>query len=226
MLARTLFLTFHGIGEPVTKLSAGEEGYFVTVDTYRRTIDALEEFESNSGNQICITFDDGNLSDYQVGVPALLDVGRTGHFFVLAGRIGQQGYLSGKHIRDMVASGMTIGSHGWKHVDWRKLNHAGRKQELYDARRKIEDVAGIGVTEAAIPFGLFDRRVLAALKEGGYGKVSTSTAGLCYDNAWFRPRWSVKQDFDPKLDLPQRLSVKQICKGTAYAQLRRLRYFV
>lgn len=224
MLTKTLVLTFHGIGEPVVPLSEGEGRYFVPVEIYRRTIAALDGLEKRSGCRIPVTFDDGNLSDYAVGVPALLDAGRTGEFFVLAGRIGQQGYLSGPQIRDMVASGMKIGSHGWDHVDWRKLDEAGRQREFYDARRRIEDEAGVPVREAAIPFGAFDPAVLACLKSAGYRQVSTSTSGMSYEKAWFRPRWSVMDTFSPERDLPPRLTFSKVLKGTAYAQLRRLRY--
>ncbi|MBD8892427.1 polysaccharide deacetylase family protein [Roseibium litorale] len=224
MLTTNLAITFHGIGEPIVPLSEGEGRYFVPVETYRRTIACLDKLEQQSGCRVVVTFDDGNLSDYEAGVPALLDAGRSGEFFVLAGRIGQQGYLNGEQIREMVASGMKIGSHGWDHIDWTKLDEAGRQREFHDARRRIEDEAGVPVLTAAIPFGAFDPLVLSSLKAAGYSQVSTSTSGMGYRDAWFRPRWSVQQDFSPERDLPPRMSFKQILKGTAYAQLRRLRY--
>lgn len=226
MLTKTLVLTFHGLGTPVVPLSEGEGPYFVPVETYRKTISSLAELEKRTSRKIRITFDDGNLSDYSVGVPALLEAGRTGEFFVLAGRIGTKGYLSGAQIRDMVASGMSIGSHGWGHVDWRALDEEGRQREFYDARRRIEDEAGVAVTQAAIPFGAFDRFVLGSLKQAGYSQVSSSNGGLCYASSWFRPRWSPTQAFAPERDLPPRLAFRQVLRGTVYAPLRRLRYRV
>lgn len=224
MLARSLVLTFHGLNEPIVPMEEGAEKYFVPEKTYERAISSLGELENRSGCRISITFDDGNLSDYEIGVPRLLDAGRTGHFFVLAGRIGQQGFLSGMQMREMIAAGMTIGSHGYDHVDWRKLDGAGRQREYFDARRRIEDEIGIEVAEAAVPFGAFDRQVLQDLKAAGYKRVLTSTAGLCYDRSWFQPRWSVMRDFAPDRDLLPRLGLMPMAKGTAYALLRRLRY--
>lgn len=224
MLARSLVLTFHGLNEPIVPMEEGAERYFVSQSCFERTISSLDELESHSGCLISVTFDDGNLSDYDIGVPRLLDAGRTGQFFVLAGRIGQKGFLSGAQMREMIACGMTIGSHGYDHVDWRKLDGAGRQREYFDARRRIEDVIGIEVNRVAIPFGAFDRRVLHGLKAAGYERVYTSTAGLCLESSWFQPRWSVRRGFSPDRDLPRRLGPVSIAKGTAYALLRRLRY--
>ncbi len=224
MLARTLVLTFHGIGDPVVPLVEGEGRYFVAAGTYRRTIEALSALEAAHGARIRVTFDDGNLSDYAVGLPALVDAGRSATFFVLAGRIGMSGYLSGGQLREMLAAGMSIGSHGWDHVDWRKLDEAGRRRELHEARARIADETGHPVDEAAIPFGAFDRQVLGHLKSANYRRVYTSTAGLSMDGAWFCPRRSVTDTFDPDRDIAPQLGLAEVLRGTAYAPLRRLRY--
>ncbi|MFZ2101138.1 MAG: polysaccharide deacetylase family protein [Oricola sp.] len=224
MLARTLVLTFHGIGDPIVPLAPGEGRYFVTADIYRRTIRALADFEAAHNVRIRVTFDDGNLSDHAVGLPALAEAGRRGSFFVLAGRIGARGYLSGDHIREMQSAGMTIGTHGWDHVDWRRLDEAGRKRELHDARKRIEDETGTAVTQAAIPFGAFDRAVLGHLKQAGYARVFTSSGGLSIDGTWFCPRRSVTEDFDPDTDIAPKLTLKEMLRGTVYAPARKLRY--
>ena len=224
MLARTLVLTFHGLGEPIVPLAPGEGRYFVRPETYRETVHALGAIEAHNGIRTRITFDDGNLSDYAVGMPALVDAARSATFFVLAGRIGEPGYLSAAQLREMAGAGMTIGTHGWDHVDWRMLDEAGRRREMIDARRKIEDEAGCRVGEAAIPFGRFDKSVLAQLKRLDYARIHTSSGGLSRDGAWFCPRWSATDTFEPERDLPPRVGPGQILRGTIYAPLRRLRY--
>lgn len=226
MLARTLYLTFHGIGDPVVPLAEGEGRYFVPRSAYEDTIASLSGIEAAHGVRIHVTFDDGNLSDWQFGLPALVKAGRKARFFVLAGRIGKQGYLSGDQIREMQAAGMAIGTHGWDHVDWRRLDAAGRQREWLDARRRIEDETGTPVDHAAIPFGAFDKEVLAGLKQAGYARVYTSTAGLALEGAWFCPRWSVTEGFSAAEDIPARLGLREKLRGTAYAPLRRLRYAI
>ncbi|WP_425419572.1 polysaccharide deacetylase family protein [Oricola indica] len=224
MLANTLVLNFHGIGDPAVPQAPGEDRYFVTEDIYRRTIRALAKQEADSHAKICITFDDGNLSDLAVGLPALAEVGRSALFFVLAGRIGQKGYLSGQDIRELVAAGMSIGNHGWDHVDWTQLDEAGRQRELYDARMRIADAAGVPIDEAAIPFGHLDRALLGHLKDADYSRVNTSSRGLAMDGAWFRPRCSVTSDFDPDRDIAQQFKLRKLVRGTLSAPLRRLRF--
>ncbi|MEI2385402.1 polysaccharide deacetylase family protein [Breoghania sp. JC706] len=224
MLARTLVLTFHGLGDPIVPLASGEGRYFVAEQTYRRTIEALDPLEARHGIRTRITFDDGNLSDYATGLTALVEAGRTATFFVLAGRIDASGYLSGAQLREMAGAGMTIGTHGWDHVAWSGLDEAGRTREMVDARKRIEDTVGAPVNEAAIPFGRFDKTVLAQLKRLGYRRIHTSTGGLSFDDAWFCPRWSVTETFEPARDLAPRVSAGQILRGTLYAPLRRLRY--
>ncbi|MDJ0930983.1 polysaccharide deacetylase family protein [Breoghania sp.] len=188
MLARTLALTFHGIGAPIVSQAPGEGRYFVTEDIFRDTIRSLAGLEAKSGVKIRITFDDGNLSDHAVGLPTLLQNGRTARFFVLAGRIEKIGYLSGTQLREMVAAGMSIGTHGWDHVDWSVLDEAGQRKGTIDARCKIEDEAGCAVREATIPFGRFDKALLAHLKQCDYDRIYTSSGELSCDGAWFCPR--------------------------------------
>jgi len=224
MLARTQVLTFHGIGVPAVPVSTDEQRYFVSPETYRKTIGNLSALEQRHNVRMDVTFDDGNLSDFNIGLPALVEAGRKGRFFVLAGRIGAEGYLNAAQIREIAAAGSTIGCHGHDHVDWRKLDEAGFRKELIDARRKIEDVLGAPVSEAAIPFGRFDRQVLHRLKDAGYSRIYTSSFGLAYDGAWFCPRWSVTDTFDPDRDVTPRLGLKQKVRSSLYAVARRLRY--
>lgn len=224
MLASTQVLTFHGIGEPAVPVSTAEQRYFVSEDVYSKTILALPVLEQQLGVRLEVTFDDGNLSDFTIGLPRLVEAGRSAQFFVLAGRIGAEGYLTAGQMREILAAGSAIGSHGFDHVDWRRLDDAGFRRELVDARQKIEDAIGAPVTEAAIPFGAFDKTVLHRLRQAGFSRVYTSTSGLAYDRAWFCPRWSVTEEFDPGRDIAPRLGIRQKAKSSLYALARRGRY--
>jgi peptidoglycan/xylan/chitin deacetylase (PgdA/CDA1 family) len=224
MLANTLYLTFHGIGAPIVPPAEGELKYFVSPDVFRRTVHMLDGLEEQSGVQAHVTFDDGNLSDYAIGLPSLIEHNRKGIFFVLAGRIGQKGYLSAAQIREIAAAGMTIGTHGHDHVDWRRLDAAGAERELVAARRKIEDELGSPVTYASVPFGRFDRSLLLRLRGLGYERVFTSSMSLALDNTWFCPRRSLTKTFDPATGLMPLAGLDEKVRGVAYAAARRLRY--
>ncbi|NRG16349.1 polysaccharide deacetylase family protein [Rhizobiales bacterium] len=224
MLASELYITFHGIGEPRVPLAPGEERYFVSREQFEMAVETLHGLEERYAIRANITFDDGNLSDFEVGLPVLQKHGRKGRFFVLAGRIGKEGYLSAGQIRELAASGMEIGSHGYDHVDWRGLDQKGRQREFTDARRKIEDVLGKPVMTAALPFGGFDQHVLAHLKTAGFQRVFTSSQGLAMRGSWFCPRRSLTRDFDPASGLAEIVKPPAKFKGVAYALARRLRY--
>lgn len=224
MLANTLYLTFHGIGEPIVRPAEGELKYFVSPDVFRQTIDRLDTLEAQAKVRVHVTFDDGNLSDYSIGLPWLFEHRRKGIFFVLAGRIGQTGYLSAAQIREIAAAGMLIGTHGHDHVDWRRLDAAGAERELITARRKIEDMLGSRVMYASVPFGRFDRALLLRLKTLGYDRVFTSSMSLALDNSWFCPRRSLTEAFDPATDLMPLVGLDEKVRGIAYAAARRLRY--
>ncbi|MXN66616.1 polysaccharide deacetylase family protein [Stappia sp. GBMRC 2046] len=224
MLASELYITFHGIGEPRVALTPGEERYFVSREQFETAVETLARLEDQYGIRAHVTFDDGNLSDFEVGLPVLQKHGRKGRFFVVAGRIGKEGYLSAAQIRELSSAGMEIGSHGYDHVSWRGLDDAGRQREFTDARRKIEDVLGRPVTTAALPFGGFDRYLLNHLKKTGFKRIYTSSQGLAMSGSWFCPRRSLTRDFDPAAGLAELAKPPAKFKGMAYAAARRLRY--
>ena len=190
-----MILNFHGIGEPrqaARSLGQGEADYWISVDTFRVIMDRIAEAIS-SGQSVGITFDDGNRSDIEVGLPVLLERGLTASFFVLAGRLGSPGSLDSEEVQTLAAAGMTIGSHGHDHVDWRRLDHAGTVAEFMTARQRLEAIVGAPVDQAAIPFGAYDRRVLTALRRHGYRCVFTSDGGRA-GAGWLRARTTVRRD--------------------------------
>jgi hypothetical protein len=62
-----------------------------------------------------------------------------------------------------------------------------------DARRRLEDVVGGEVVEAACPFGSYDRRVLGELRRAGYRRVYTSDRGPARRGDWLQPRNTVRR---------------------------------
>ena len=139
-------------------------------------------------SQLVITFDDGNASDAAIALPELVKRGLKATFFVCAGRIGAPHYLDRVALADLLAAGMEIGTHGKDHRNWRGLDETTLDAELGEARRRIEDVCGVAVTKAAIPFGSYDRRLLQRLRRERFECVYTSDRGLARSEAWLKPR--------------------------------------
>jgi peptidoglycan/xylan/chitin deacetylase (PgdA/CDA1 family) len=192
---RQVILNLHGLGMPHCSLELGEKRYWTGPDLLR---DALDAACCHSGVvEVFFTFDDGNRSDLEIGAPLLAERGYFATFFVLAARIDQPNYLSGVDIRALLSMGHRIGSHGADHVDWTGLDNTGVTREMYWARERIEEIARVPISEAALPFGRYDARTLKRLRQAGYTKIYCSDGGDVRSADWPIPRTSLTVDFGP-----------------------------
>jgi peptidoglycan/xylan/chitin deacetylase (PgdA/CDA1 family) len=190
--APRVVVNFHGIGRPGRALEPGEERFWIPRDRFRRILDALAA--ARDGILREITFDDGNASDAEIAAPELAERGLTATFFLLVGRIGAPGSLAEGDIRALAAAGHRIGLHGHAHVDWRSLDEAGRAREFDAARERLAALAGRPVDLAAAPFGLYDRRVTAALRARGFRALHTSDRGRVRGRPFLVPRNCLRAD--------------------------------
>jgi peptidoglycan/xylan/chitin deacetylase (PgdA/CDA1 family) len=142
---------------------------------------------------IHVTFDDGNRSDIDIVVPELLRRGLTAGFFVCAARLNAPGFLSSEDLRAMVTSGMTIGSHGMQHRSWRGLPKTELHEEIVLSRIRLENVLGTPISSVAVPFGQYDRRVLAALRANRFSRAFTSDGGPAWEETWLQARNTIRR---------------------------------
>lgn len=180
-------LTFHGIGAPTRELESGEYAVWVSVDRFEAILDQVTDYEN-----VHLTFDDGNISDIRYALPALVTRGLGATFFLDAGRLGMESFVSEQDVRDLVSAGMQVGCHGMQHRAWTGLTDRHLRDELLVARSVLEEIAGQPVTAASCPYGSYDRRVLRALREYGYKRVFTSDDGLAKATSWLQPRNTIK----------------------------------
>lgn len=183
-------LTFHGVGEPPRSLDPGEAIVWLSTDRFTAMLDTLV-----GRADVRITFDDGNRSDVEVALPALALRGLNATFFVLAGRLDDPEHLGCDDLERLIDAGMTIGSHGLSHLNWRRCDDEQLAGELAQSRRILEAVTRRPVTRVAVPFGAYDRRVLRHARHvGGYERVFTSDGGPARPAAWLQPRTTVIND--------------------------------
>lgn len=186
---RIRIINFHGIGTPSRSLEPGEDRYWLSVDRFIAVIDRIAA--RPSVQDICITFDDGNISDLEIAAPVLASRGLSAQFFVLAGRIGSWGSLGTTDIRSLLAMGMSIGSHGMDHVNWTRLGVEALDRELKHSMNILGDIIGDKVSAASIPFGRYNATVLRALRNAGYLHVYSSDNGATALDDFPRSRTSV-----------------------------------
>ncbi len=185
-------LCFHGIGAPERDLEPDEERYWVSEEQFGELLEA-----AGREPRTRITFDDGNASDAEIALPALRRAGLTASFFVVADRIGKRGSLTAGQVRELSQAGMTIGNHGLRHRSWRSLDGRGIEEELVEAPATIAEAAGRPVDEASCPFGEYDRRVLAALRERGFRRVYTVDEAPARPDAWLQGRYTIRSTDTP-----------------------------
>lgn len=182
-------ICFHGIGHLEREREPGESGYWVTEGTFHGILDLARD-----RSDVALSFDDGNASDIETGLPGLTERGLTATFFPIAARLDEPRSLSRSDLRALVDAGMSVGSHGMHHRPWRGLRAAEQVAEFDEARRVIQDVTGRAVDAAACPLGIYDRTTLLALRRRGYRTVMTSDRSRARAGAWLQPRYSVRAD--------------------------------
>jgi peptidoglycan/xylan/chitin deacetylase (PgdA/CDA1 family) len=225
MFPTTLYLTWHGIGQPHGGVSAKEARYWNSVSVFTETLAQVPAILAADGLAVRMTFDDGNQSDFSQAFRLLEQYGQTGIFFVCASRIGQPHYLTAIELREMHAAGMMIGSHGFDHINWSAASDDQLPLEFVGARARIEDTIGAAIDTASVPFGMVDRRVAQWAIKAGFTRLFTSSGGFATGAAGLIPRNSIVNGFDPATDLKKMASLQCRVGSALRDPIRRMRYW-
>lgn len=213
-----LVLTFHGIGTAPAGIPDAERPYWMPEADFLAFLAGAGAQAQRLGLRLTASFDDGNRSDLDIAAPALLEHGLAGLFFPCSGRIGKPGYLGADDLRSLAALGFGIGSHGVDHLPWASLAPAHLTEELTRSKAVIEAALGQPVSTAAMPFGSYNRRVLAGLHSAGYRTVYSSNPGLAQPDAFFQRRISYRQGMDFDLERLARASRNPLQRAVGAAK--------
>jgi peptidoglycan/xylan/chitin deacetylase (PgdA/CDA1 family) len=186
-----VIINVHGIGPTERVLDPGEDLTWISVGQFEQMLDLAA-----GRDDVRFTFDDGNISDVTIALPSLLERGMTAEFFVLAGQLERPGRLDVDGVGELLKAGMSVGSHGWDHLDWRRLDDRQAELEFRQAHEVIGEIVGEAVHTVAIPFGSYDRHVLRHLRRAQARRVYTSDGGPARTSAWLQPRNSLRHDAD------------------------------
>jgi peptidoglycan/xylan/chitin deacetylase (PgdA/CDA1 family) len=179
-------LNLHGIGRPRRQLAASEQRVWIDEPFFHAILDF-----AGTRNDVELTFDDANESDFTIALPALQARALKARFFIVAGRVGQPAFLSRSQLQALLAAGMEIGSHGMRHRPWAGLDKKELREELVEAKELLEQWTGVQVDKASCPFGSYNRRVVGELLGAGYKNMYTSDGGPVANGSFILPRISV-----------------------------------
>jgi peptidoglycan/xylan/chitin deacetylase (PgdA/CDA1 family) len=132
---------------------------------------------------VLVSFDDGDLSNLEVALPILQELGLGAVFFVTRQFVGQRGMVSASSLRELADAGMVIGSHGATHRFLNTLTPLALILELSTSRDFLQQMTGREVTLLSLPGGRGGLRECQAARAVGYHSVLGSRPG---DNRFTR----------------------------------------
>jgi peptidoglycan/xylan/chitin deacetylase (PgdA/CDA1 family) len=146
-----------------------------------KIMDIQEKLKDIHSQQLCITFDDGYLDNYQIVFPVLQEFQLNATFFVVTSKINGENYMTWSQLKEMTDHGMEIGSHTVNHCSLATKNENEIQFELEYSKKVLEDRLGKTVSSLSVPHGSYDKRVLTIARNVGYLKCCTSDWGFNTD---------------------------------------------
>ena len=182
-------LTYHRLGAPAADGDPSVEVYTLSPTEFATHLDLIEAASCRvlpfdelaeawiagrrvAARSVAITFDDGNASDVLHAVPELARRQMRAAFFVTPAWIDTPGFLSWADLRQLLSSGMTVGTHGLDHTPLLRLDESSLRHQLRESRRLLEARLGRAVPYMALPGGAGGARELRVAFEEGYRVVA------------------------------------------------------
>ncbi len=186
--------------------------------------------------QVVLTFDDGELNNFQIALPILKKYNFPAYFFIIAGKVGKQGYMSWEDIRALRQAGMIVGSHGLSHQILTNLMDSQMDEELRASKRTIEVNLNITVETLSIPRGFCNDALIAKAYELGYKTIFISERprelkSACLSRIAVKSRWTIEHlkralegrmtRMESALSMSKKI-IKRVLREGGYNRLRSL----
>ena len=190
MKASWVCLMYHDVLLRCPPSDGSPEFFGVSHDAFREHLDVLQELgvagcslaqalDRRGENCVAITFDDGNLGQYERAFPALLERGMTATFFIPTTWVGRPNFVTWDHLREMKAAGMSIQSHTRTHAYFSEIDAGTAREELVGSKAELDEALEQDTNQIALPGGFEPRSALWALiQEAGYRVAATSRWGV------------------------------------------------
>ena len=189
-LAGVPVFVYHGLRREDTSLESGlsrrQRKYWIGRDQFRGQLQVAAECgvrirrlsevvdASLPAPVAVMTFDDGQLSDYELTFPILAEAGASAEFFINTASVGKPGFVSWSQLREMLAGSMSIQSHAHDHCYLTECSESEVRRQVMVSKQTIEDRLGSQVDFLAVPYGDINARVVRIAREAGYHAVCSS----------------------------------------------------
>ena len=127
-------------------------------------------WKENKPGAVSLTFDDGFVSQYSVGVTALNEFGFKGTFFVITDFASTDpNFASWDNWRNAANEGHEIGSHSKTHSYLTSLSTAKIQEELFGSKTEIDNqIESQKCLTIAYPYGDYNNDVIGVVNDAGY----------------------------------------------------------
>jgi peptidoglycan/xylan/chitin deacetylase (PgdA/CDA1 family) len=130
---------------------------------------------------VIISFDDDWQTQYTYAFPLLKKYGFTATFYVWTIVVGMKNHMTWDEVKELDAAGMEIGCHTVTHPYLTRIkDDAALRREIFAAKQRIEQRIGKPVTTFAYPFGQYNERVAAVVREAGFTSARSTWPGVTH----------------------------------------------
>lgn len=153
---------------------------------------------------VVITFDDNNLSQYDVALPIMEKHGQRAVFYLIAKYLDSANMVNRERALALQAKGHEIASHTMTHRALTGLNDEDLKWELEESKRVLEELTGRPIKHLAYPGTAHNQRVRDATKAAGYETATImDPRTLTEEHDWMKwPRIMMTDDTNLEKTLP------------------------
>lgn len=133
-----------------------------------------------STGAVSLAFDDGWLSQYQVVIPKLNNVGFKGTFFIVSQQLADNGFadfMTKAQVANTFKMGHEIGAHTRTHPYLSQLTSAQQQDEIQGSRQDLLAMNVGQVTSFAYPYGDYNDTTLQIVKSAGFTAARSTIDG-------------------------------------------------
>lgn len=156
-----------------------DNGYHVI--TFSDLADYFEKGKELPTLPVIISFDDGWETQFEYALPSLEKYHYPATFFVVTDYIGRRGFISWPQLQTLLTDGMRIGSHSRSHPRLTKIKDAAKLwDQIYNSKIILEAQLEASVEEFAYPYGSYNAKAAAAVKQAGYRAGRGCCSGIAH----------------------------------------------